>query len=166
MTGQQQVRRHDDRGQHVVEIVRDAAGKLADRLHLLALRHLGFQRLLLGCVHRVDDGRLLGRRHVCHAGLSRHRVDEDTQMLFLRARFQHGVERFDLGLAGARRCERLMEPFHRVAVQQRLEEDMALQRVRIGDGAEQVHERRVGPQDPAILVERCDRHRRGIEESG
>ena len=34
---QQEVIRHHDGGQHVVEIVRDAAGKLADRLHLLAI---------------------------------------------------------------------------------------------------------------------------------
>ncbi len=35
----------DDDGQHVVEIVRDAAGKLADRLHLLHLADLRFSLL-------------------------------------------------------------------------------------------------------------------------
>ena len=58
VVGQQQVGRHDDGGQHVVEVVRDAAGKLADRLHLLALRHLAFQRLLLGGFDGIDDRRL------------------------------------------------------------------------------------------------------------
>ena len=38
----------DDHGQHVVEIVRDAASELADRLHLLDLTKLGFGGLALG----------------------------------------------------------------------------------------------------------------------
>ena len=33
----------------------DAAGELADRLHLLALRELGFQALLLGQIDEVED---------------------------------------------------------------------------------------------------------------
>ena len=37
----------DDDRQHIVEIVRDAAGQLADRLHLLDLAELGFGRLPL-----------------------------------------------------------------------------------------------------------------------
>ena len=37
-----EVQRADDDRQHVVEVVRDAAGKLPDRLHLLDLQHLGF----------------------------------------------------------------------------------------------------------------------------
>ena len=57
---EQQVGRHDDGGQHVVEVVRDAAGKLADRLHLLALRHLALERLLLGRLDGIDDRRLFG----------------------------------------------------------------------------------------------------------
>ena len=44
---QQMVGGQKDRRQHVVEVMRDAAGKRADRIHLLRLRHLGFQRLLL-----------------------------------------------------------------------------------------------------------------------
>ena len=49
---QQQVAKTDHRGQHVIEVMRDAAGQLAYRLHLLRLRQLGFQRFLLGV---VDD---------------------------------------------------------------------------------------------------------------
>jgi hypothetical protein len=40
-----QVQRADDDGQHVVEVVGDAAGELADGLHLLELAHLGLGRL-------------------------------------------------------------------------------------------------------------------------
>ena len=53
--GQEQVGEADDRGQHVVEVVRDAAGELADRLHLLALRELQLERALLGRLERIDD---------------------------------------------------------------------------------------------------------------
>ena len=45
---QQQVGEADDRGQHVVEVMRDARGQLTHCLHLLALRQLHFQRLALG----------------------------------------------------------------------------------------------------------------------
>ncbi len=41
----QQVQRADHHGQHVVEVVGDAAGELADRLHLLHLAHLLLGRL-------------------------------------------------------------------------------------------------------------------------
>ena len=48
--GQQQIGKADDRRQHIVEVMGDAGGKLAHRLHLLALRQLQFQRLALGLV--------------------------------------------------------------------------------------------------------------------
>ena len=41
----------------VVEVVRHAAGKLADCVHLLALGQLGFQRGVLGGVEGKHDGR-------------------------------------------------------------------------------------------------------------
>ena len=58
MVGEEQVGEADDRGQHVVEVVGDAAGELADRLHLLALRELLLERALLGDVEGVDDHRV------------------------------------------------------------------------------------------------------------
>ena len=45
----------EDRGQQVVEVVRDAAGELADRLHLLRLPQLLLELAPLGDVARVDD---------------------------------------------------------------------------------------------------------------
>ncbi len=48
-----------DRGQEVVEVVGDAAGELADGLHLLGLDELGFQGLELGRVG--EDGEDRGR---------------------------------------------------------------------------------------------------------
>ena len=58
MRVEQEVGRHHDGGQHVVEIVRDPAGELAHRLHLLRLGELRFERALLGGLDRVDDRRL------------------------------------------------------------------------------------------------------------
>jgi len=53
----------DHRGEESVEVVRDAAGELADELHLLRLEELVLEALLLGDVEEVDDeaGALLGR---------------------------------------------------------------------------------------------------------
>ena len=50
MIGEQEVGKSDDRGQNIVEIMRDAAGELADRLQLLALSNLLFEHALLGNV--------------------------------------------------------------------------------------------------------------------
>src|SRR3546814_13946926 len=64
---QQQVGKADHRRQQVVEVVGDAAGELADRLHLLRLDELALEVLQIGrascrervCSVRVDLG---GRR--------------------------------------------------------------------------------------------------------
>jgi hypothetical protein len=45
----------DDGGKYIVEVVRYAAGKLADRLHLLALRQLHFECPVFRGFHRIDD---------------------------------------------------------------------------------------------------------------
>ena len=44
-----------DDGQDVVEVVRDAAGQLADRVHLLRLPQLGFGGLLFGQVAADEE---------------------------------------------------------------------------------------------------------------
>ena len=46
----EQVEPAEHRGQQIVEIVRDAAGQLADRVHFLRLDQLAFERALLGDV--------------------------------------------------------------------------------------------------------------------
>ena len=56
---QEEVGEADDRRQHVVEVVGDAAGELAHRLHLLALGDLHFEHALLGGLDGVDDRRLV-----------------------------------------------------------------------------------------------------------
>ena len=46
---------HQDGGEQVVEVVRDAAGQLADRLHLVRLGELRLHLLLLGDVDQIGD---------------------------------------------------------------------------------------------------------------
>ena len=94
VVGEQQVGRHDDGGEHVVEIMCDAAGQLADGLHLLALRHLDLERLLLGRLDGVDDRRLLG---AFAAGAVGDRIDVEADVPLVIVG-QHGVERRDVGL--------------------------------------------------------------------
>ena len=52
---EQEVGRHHDGGEHVVEVVRDAAGELADGVHLLHLRDLLLQIAHFRRLDRVDD---------------------------------------------------------------------------------------------------------------
>ena len=53
--GEQQIGVTDDGGQHIVEIVRDPACELTDRLHFLALREVLLQRALLGRIESEHD---------------------------------------------------------------------------------------------------------------
>ena len=61
VVGEQQVAVADDRLQHVVEVVRDAAGELADRVHLLRLGELLLDLAEVGGVEGVEDRRLAVR---------------------------------------------------------------------------------------------------------
>ena len=99
--GEQQVRIADDRGQHVVEVMRDAAGELADRLHLLRLREILLQRALLGRVERVEEG---GFR----AALGFFGRQEQANRALSLADERH-VERRNVGLSGRRGGERRLE---------------------------------------------------------
>ncbi len=52
--GEQQIGIADDRGQHIVEVMRDAARELADRLHLLRLREIFLQGAQFRRIERID----------------------------------------------------------------------------------------------------------------
>ena len=150
MVGQKQVGRHDDGRQHIVEVVRDAAGKLADRLHLLALRHLAFERLLLGGLDGIDDRRLFGTLAVGAVG---HRVDVEADVALLIVG-QHRVDRLDVGLPLPRlfECGRKSRPV--ALVDDRVEPDAAVDRVAVDDRRKQRQERRVGAQDASVAGRR------------
>ena len=139
---EQQVGIADDRGQHVVEVVRDAAGELADRLHLLPLREILLQRLLLGHVERDDAD--AGAVAAARFGLG----DEEAHGAFALA-LQRRVDRGDVGLAFRRRG------------------DGGLQRrvVALGDGvverrAAALHRRRREPGEGAVGARAPSRRRR------
>ena len=96
---QQEVVRHHDGGQHVVEVVRDAAGELADHVHLLRLVDLVLQRAPLGGLQHVDDGGF---------GLALvllHRGDEELAPALLGA-VEHGFDRRDVALPFGRLVDR------------------------------------------------------------
>ena len=102
MIGEQQVGIADDRGQDIVEIMRDAAGELADRLHFLALREILLQHALFGRVER-ENGRAGA---FVAAGIGGR--DEEARRAFALA-MQPGVDRDDVALAFAGRGDRLAQ---------------------------------------------------------
>jgi len=55
---QEEVGRHHDGAQQIVEVVRDIAREAPDGLHLLLLVDLVLEGALLGGLKRVDDGGL------------------------------------------------------------------------------------------------------------
>ena len=94
---QEQVAEADHRRQQVVEVVSDAAGKLAHRLHLLRLAELNFQVPLGGAVEAVQDHRLVAgrianpRREHRDNAIGRpfgHDVDRTVGQLARRDRFE------------------------------------------------------------------------------
>ena len=99
---QEEVGEADDRRQHVVEVMRDAAGELADRLHLLALGDLHFQRALLGGVDGVGDCRLA----FAFRPLDGAEIDAPAPLLVI---LEGDVDRLDHALPGDGRVERLAQ---------------------------------------------------------
>ena len=83
VVGEQQIAVADDRLQHVVEIVRHAAGKLAHRVHLLRLRELFLDLAEIRGVESVENGQL------AIGGVVAHRRHPDTHRAAL---FAGGVE--------------------------------------------------------------------------
>ena len=153
VVGQEQIRIADDGGEHVVEVVRDAAGELADRLHLLRLRELRLQRPLLGGVDRVHDRGLALARAL-------HRRDVEAR----RARGVAGERRLHLARLSAAVERRAHLRLEAAALALRHHgEDRTL--LAIAGAAEQAHEARVAVADPAFAVDGGDRHRRVVEEA-
>ena len=155
MRVQQEIGRHHDGGQHVVEVVGDAAGKLADRFHLLGLIALVLGDALARGVEHVDDGGLglavvlLDRRDV-----------EAAPALAVAA--ERGLDRSNLALARGRApdCGR-----QRPAVALRHDgEDGAAFGVLEGS-REQPGKERIGAGDLSGLVDGRNRHRCRLEEA-
>ena len=159
--GEQQVGIADDRRQHVVEVMRDAAGKLSDRLHLLRLRELLLQLALLRGVERIDHRAatarfLVGREEEARRSDRRagavleHRVDRLDVALSLESGDDRGLQRGAVALADA--------------VEQ-WPAGIALGGRRLEGVGEEPGESGVGAAHASGVVERRDRHRRRIEEA-
>ncbi|MNX82724.1 hypothetical protein D3C86_1144610 [compost metagenome] len=155
------VGRQQDGGQHVVEIVGDAACERAHRIHLLRLRHLGFERLLLGHFYGVND-RHLFRGFII---LIDHGIDVETEMPALVARMA-GIEGRDIALTILGFGQRLFEPRLFVVVKHGFKRHATVDIIAPDNAGEQLEERRVDAQDAAIAVERGNRHRRVVEKAG
>ena len=152
--GEQEIGIADDRSQHIVEIMRDAAGKLADRLHLLALDEILLQRVLLGGVEGEDGGARalvafrIGRR------------DEQTGRTRRPCALERNVERRDLALALGRGLDRCAQG-GAVAFRDQVEDRQpSLGGVCLRRGLGEPREGGVGAQHSACGVDRRDRDRR------
>ena len=177
VAGEQQVRVADDRLKDVVEVVRDAAGELAHRVHLLGLGDLLFELALSGRVEGVEDHPLpvavasglaaLGVLTLRSVGIRRAHPDAGRA---IAGTGQADLDRFEtaepVGGTGQR-------PLHGAAVA--LEHGVAHHRVGcVAAGlrrrlarhpGEQAHERGVGADHAAVAVEGGDGDRAVVEEA-
>ncbi len=152
MARQQELRGVDDDLQHVVEVVRDAAGELPDGLHLLGLVDVVLELALGGGLQRVDDGAFA----VAILGRGDGREIEPRRAGLVGG--QRQVERGDLGAALHRLGQGAVEPAAR--------RDEVMDGGGLRPGRSQAGEGGVGAQDGAVAVDGGDRHRRRVEEAG
>ena len=124
-----------DRGQQVVEVVRDAAGEAADRLHLLRLAQLYLQLVLSRQV--ADDGDVPAGPHVGR----RHEVDPPLGAV--------GTVQCDLGLERAKLQKAAPQIGNRLVGKQLV--DRQPQRLVVRH-AEQLGARPVEVDDPPFVV--------------
>ncbi len=153
---EQEVGRHHDGGQHVVEVVRDAAGELADRFHAGALVDLVLQRALAGGLEHIDDGGL----GVALLLLDRRDVEAAVA---LAAAGQARIDRRDLALPGGGLADRAFQRLA-VALRHRGEDRAAVPSPflaqRVGEHA---GEQRIGARD---LARPCRRWRSPSASTG
>ncbi|MCY1489888.1 hypothetical protein D9M68_236280 [compost metagenome] len=154
------VGRQQDRRQHVVEVVRDAAGERAHSVHLLGLRHLVLERLLLGDFKRMDDCRFLWRL----IALVDHGVDIEAEVALAILRVQR-IDRRDVTLPVLGCRQRLVQTALFGFVHHGFDQRSALDVVLRDEAGEELQERRVGAQNPAFAIDGGDRHRRVVEEA-
>jgi hypothetical protein len=145
---QQEVGEANDCRQHVIEIVRDAAGELADGLHLLALGNLHLERALLGGVDGVGDRRLTFALRPLNGA----QIDAAAPVLVA---LKGDVDRLDQALAGDGCIERLAQGLGAIGVGEAWKRHLA-RRHAIDGAAEQPHEGCVGGADDALAVDGGD----------
>ena len=153
--GEQQVGIADDRGQHIVEIMRDAAGELADRLHLLRLCEFLLQVALLRSCRARKSTRRAGRLL-----LGRDRIAARSGSTRPAPRRWRSLSSMPLAAAAIALCKAARwgsaRPWRQAA-----SAFSGFQRAgeKFGKGG-------VGAQDGAVALDRGDGHGRGVEEAG
>ena len=155
MRVEQEVGRHHDGRKHVVEIVRDAAGKLPHQLHLLLLRYLVFQFALRRGFQRINNRGFLIALFLLDRG-----DVEPAEALALTG--QHGIDRRDFGLAERRLPDCARQRF--AIARSNGGKDRTILCLAAG-AVKQPREERVGANHAAMFVDRGDRHRRMMKES-
>ena len=154
---EQEIGRHDDGAQHIIEVVGDAAGELADQLHGLRGVDLALQMALLGGLERVDDGGLLIALLLLDGG------DVETGEALAGA-FERGVDRRDLALPLAGLADRRLE-HAAVALGDDVEDRAVGGAFALEHRMEQRGQKGHSTRDLALLVDRGDRHGRVVEEA-
>ena len=153
---EQKIRRQDDGGEHVVEVVGDAAGKERHLLHLLLLDDLVLELALRRRLQRVDDGGFRIALLFLDGGdveaaealaiAGKRGIDWGDVAFAAGGLGDGGVERRTIAL-GNNRADRAAAAFD-------------VQRV-----MEEPREQRIGAHDAALAVHGRDRHRRMVEKA-
>ena len=125
--------------------MRDAARKRPDGIHLLRLRHLGFERFLLGNLHRIDDRRLFRRL----VALVDDRIHIEAEMPGLVCRVQR-IDRGNITLPVLRRIKSRTQARLVGGVHEGFQQCAMFHVILRDNGGEKLQERCVGAQDPAI----------------
>ncbi len=158
MRVQEEVGRHHDGAQQIVEVVRDIAREAPDGLHLLLLVDLVLGGALLGGLERVDDGGLaLALRLVLD------RSDEKARIA-LAGTGERRVDRLDLAVPFRRLADGGFEGGP-VALGDDREDRAVARGFAFEHGVEQARKPGIGIGDPPLLVHGRDRHRRVLEEA-
>jgi hypothetical protein len=157
MRVQEEVGRHHDGAEEIVEVVRHITGEPADGLHLLLLNDLIFERALLGGVERIDDRRLL----IALLLLDRGHIEAGRA---IAGAFKHGIDRGDIALPGRRPAQRRLERCA-VALRDHRQDRAVVGALALVHRMEQPCKQRVRARDPALLVDGRDRHRGIVEEA-
>ena len=148
--------RHHDGGKHVVEVVRDAAGELADHFHLLRLVDLVLQRTPLGGLEQIDD------RGLGVAFVLLDRGDEELPPALLAA-VEHHLDGRNIALPFRGLVDRGDHQMA-VALAHRAEDRLAGRAVRV-QALRELGVAGVGAHHRAAAIDGRDRHRGMIEEA-
>ena len=153
---QQKIREADDRRQHVVEVVRDAAREIADSLHLLSLRDTPFERLLLRRIDHIER-----RGGTALHGSERRHINAARKLLLLARR---NFDRLDVAATGQRLGKPCIDEDALLRLRRRAKSFSGKNVLRGFAVENHPHEGGVAMGDAAFGVERRNAERRRLEK--